>query len=420
MEMQEGLLRIDSFLAVTIGILVLFVGKRINSRVRLFQDLSIPDPVTGGLLFSVLFTLFYLIFGLVVELELRARDVLLVYFFTTIGINARAADLLAGGRPFVILLLITLGFMFAQNLTGIAVAGLFDLPAAVGVVGGTVSLIGGHGTTIAWAPTIAEQQGIVNAMEIGIASATFGLILASLMGGPIARFLIMRHGLTPSPAEAGENVHKDSRDDIQEIGLSEHQRAAGITHMDFLAAVLAIHVAIILGYVLNGIIGELGLKLPLFVTCLFAGILLTNLVPARLYRALGIGWPTRTPAIALIADVALGTFLAMSLMSMQLWTLIDLAAPIFTILAAQFTLAVMVTILVLFPLLGRNYDAAVVAAGFGGVTLGSTPTAMANMATVTQRYGASHRAFIIVPLVSAFFIDLANALIIPFFLQTFA
>jgi ESS family glutamate:Na+ symporter len=412
MEFQDGLLRVDSFLAVTIGILVLFVGKRLNERVRLLRELTIPEPVTGGLLFSVLFALLYAASGSVVEFELRARDVLLVYFFTTIGINARAADLLAGGRPFIILLMLTIGFMFAQNLTGISVAALFDLPAAVGMLGGTVSLIGGHGTSIAWAPTIAEEYGIANAMEIGIASATFGLILASLMGGPIARFLIKRHQLRPAQAAAQE--------EIQEIGLTEQQEATGIDHMDFLAAVLAIHVAIIVGYTLNEVIAELGLKLPLFVTCLFAGILLTNLVPARLYRALGINWPTRTPAVALIADIALGTFLAMSLMSMQLWTLIDLAAPIFSILAAQFALAVLVTLFVLYPLLGRNYDAAVVAAGFGGVTLGSTPTAMANMAAVTQRYGASHRAFIIVPLVSAFFIDIANALIIPFFLHNFA
>lgn len=411
MEFQDGLLRVDSFLAVTIGILVLFVGKRLNERVRLLRELSIPEPVTGGLLFSVLFALLYAASGSVVEFELRARDVLLVYFFTTIGINARAADLLAGGRPFIILLVLTIGFMFAQNLTGISVAALFDLPAAAGVVGGTVSLIGGHGTTIAWAPTIGEEYGIANAMEIGIASATFGLILASLMGGPIARLLITRHRLTPMQPAAQEEV--------QEVGLTEEQRTAGIGHLDFLGAVLAIHVAIIVGYTLNEVIAELGLKLPLFVTCLFAGILLTNLVPARLYRALGINWPTRTPAVALIADIALGTFLAMSLMSMQLWTLIDLAAPIFTILAAQFALAVVVTIFVLYPLLGRNYDAAVVAAGFGGVTLGSTPTAMANMAAVTQRYGPSHRAFIIVPLVSAFFIDIANALIIPFFLHNF-
>ena len=412
MELQDGLLRIDSFLAVTIGILVLFVGKRLNDRVRLLRELSIPEPVTGGILFSLLFALLYAASGTIVEFELRARDVLLVYFFTTIGINARAADLLAGGRPFVILLALTIGFMFAQNLTGISVAALFGLPAAVGVTGGTVSLIGGHGTTIAWAPTIAEQYGITNAMEIGIASATFGLILASLMGGPIARLLITRHRLTPPQVEA--------RDEVQEVGLTADQRAAGIGHLDFLAAVLAIHVAIIVGYVLNDVIAELGLRLPLFVTCLFAGILLTNLVPGRLYGRLGIDWPTRTPAVALIADIALGTFLAMSLMSMQLWTLVDLAGPIFTILAAQFLLAVLVTIFVLFPLLGRNYDAAVVAAGFGGVTLGSTPTAMANMAAVTQRYGPSHRAFIIVPLVSAFFIDIANALIIPFYLQHFS
>jgi len=410
MELLDGIVRIDSFLAVTIGIVVLFVGKRLNEKIRVLRELSIPEPVTGGLLFSVLFGLLYLASGHAIEFELRARDILLVYFFTTIGINASARDLLAGGRPLLILLAITIGFMLAQNLTGIGVASLFELPTAVGVVGGTVSLIGGHGTTIAWAPSIAEHYGITNAMEIGIASATFGLILASLMGGPIARFLITRHHLAPAPQAIEE---------IQEVGLTQKQRAEGIDHLDFLGAVLAIHICIIVGFFLNDLIAGLGLKLPLFVTCLFAGILITNLVPRKVPSLTGKPWPTRSAAIALIADISLGTFLAMSLMSMQLWTLIDLAGPIFTILGAQFLLAVAVTIFVLFPLMGKNYDAAVVSAGFGGVTLGSTPTAMANMAAVTQRFGASHRAFIIVPLVSAFFIDLTNAMVIPFFLKTF-
>jgi ESS family glutamate:Na+ symporter len=411
MELQEGILRVESFLAVTLGIVVLFLGKRLNERIAFLRNFSIPEPVTGGILISVLLALVYVVSDYSVEFELRARDVLLVYFFTTIGINASARDLLAGGRPLLILLAITVAFMLAQNLTGISVASLFGLPAAVGVLGGTVSLIGGHGTTIAWAPTIGEQYAIANAMEIGIASATFGLILASLMGGPIAKFLINRHGLAQTPRAA---------DEIQDVGLSEKQRRAGIDHLDFLGAVLAIHVCIVVGYLLNGIISDLGLKLPLFVTCLFAGILITNLVPRNRPTLTGMPWPTRSPAIALIADISLGTFLAMSLMSMQLWTLVDLAGPILTILAAQFALAVAVTILVLFPLMGRNYDAAVVAAGFGGVTLGSTPTAMANMAAVTQRFGASHQAFIIVPLVSAFFIDLTNALVIPYFLKTFS
>ena len=278
------------------------------------------------------------------------------------------------------------------------------------MLGGSVSLIGGHGTSIAWAPRIAEDYGIANAMEMGIASATFGLILASLMGGPIAKLLITRYRLTPSAEEA-----KGGPD----VGLSEREQKAGIDHLDFLGAVLAIHVAIVLGYILNGVIGDLGLQLPLFVTCLFAGILITNLAPGALSRVTGTHWPARTPAMALIADIALGTFLAMSLMSMQLWTLVDLAAPILAILAAQFVLAVAVTLFVLFPLMGRDYDAAVVASGFGGVTLGSTPTAMANMAAVTHRFGPSHQAFIVVPLVSAFFIDLVNALVIPFFLRTF-
>ncbi|MGA7982893.1 MAG: sodium/glutamate symporter [Chromatiaceae bacterium] len=407
MELQDGVLHIGAFLAVTLGIIVLFVGKRLNDAFGFLRELSIPEPVTGGLLFSVLFGLLYWATGAAVEFDLGARDVLLVYFFTTIGINASLADLRAGGRPLLILLAITIAYMFLQNLTGISVAALFGLPAAVGMLGGTVSLIGGHGTAIAWAPQIAEGYGVANAMEIGIACATFGLILASLMGGPIAKFLISRYRLEPATR------------DVQDVGVAEDQRTTGIGHLDFLDAVLAIHISVIVGLVLNNVVAKLGLQLPLFVTCLFAGIILTNLVPKGFPRLSGRHWPTRTPAMALIADIALGAFLAMSLMSMQLWTLIDLAGPIFTILSAQFVLAVAVNIFIVFRAMGRNYDAAVVCSGFGGISLGSTPTAMANMAAVTQRYGASHLAFIIVPLVCAFFIDLVNAMLIPFFLGAF-
>ena len=407
MELVDGVLRIDTFLTVTLGILVLFVGKRLNDAVPLLREYSIPEPVTGGLLFSVLFGIVYATSGIAVEFELAARDVLLVYFFTTIGINASLKDLLAGGKPLVILLGITIGYMIVQNLTGISVAALFDLPTPVGLLGGTVSLIGGHGTAIAWAPRIAEDFGVTNAMEIGIACATFGLILASLMGGPIAKFLISRHNLTPDSVETPD------------VGAVVPDRKSGIGYLDFLDALFAIHVAAFFGYLLNEVLEDFGLQLPLFVTCLFAGILITNLVPGNFPRLTGTKWPTRTPSMALIADISLGTFLAMSLMSMQLWTLIDLAGPIITILTAQFVIAVAINILVVFRVMGRNYDAAVVCSGFGGISLGSTPTAMANMSAVTKRYGASNLAFIIVPLVCAFFIDLVNALLIPFFLARF-
>jgi ESS family glutamate:Na+ symporter len=407
-EIIEGTLQVDGFLSITLGIIVLFAGKRLNEAIGFLKNFSIPEPVSGGLLFTLLFMLVYVITGIEVEFDLAARDILLVYFFTTIGINASFRDLLAGGKPLVILLAITIVYMFVQNLTGITIASLFDQPAAVGMLGGTVSLIGGHGTAIAWAPRIGEDFGVSNAMEIGIACATFGLILASIMGGPIAKFLIARHDLKPTRVEP------------MDVGTSEAQPQKVVTHLDFLDAVLAIHTAAIVGLLLNEFLEEQGLKLPLFVTCLFAGILITNLIPKNFPRISGTKWPTRTPAMALIAEISLGTFLAMSLMSMQLWTLIDLAGPIITILAAQFAVAVAVNIFIVFPAMGRTYDAAVVCAGFGGISLGSTPTAMANMAAVSQRYGASHLAFIIVPLVCAFFIDLVNALLIPFFLTNFA
>ncbi len=407
MEIADGLLKIGPGLATTFAIIVLFAGRRINGKVAFLREFSIPNPVTGGLIFSIMFGIVYAATGVAVEFNLVARDFLLVYFFTTIGINASLKDLLKGGKPLAILLAITILYMIVQNLTGISIAALFDKPAPVGMLGGTVSLIGGHGTAIAWAPRIARDYGVANAMEIGIACATFGLILASLMGGPIAKFLITRHRLAPDKAEE------------LDVGVNQERSDSRISSMDFLDAILAIHVSIVLGLLLNQGLLRLGLELPLFVPCLFAGILLTNLVPDSFPRFTGTRWPSRTPSMALIADMALGTFLAMSLMSMQLWTLIDLAGPIITILVAQFAIAVAINIFVVFRAMGRNYDAAVVCAGFGGISLGSTPTAMANMSAVTQRYGASHLAFIIVPLVCAFFIDLVNAMLIPFFLGRF-
>jgi ESS family glutamate:Na+ symporter len=407
MEFDNGILHIGPFLSVTLGIVVLFVGKRVNSVFSFLKEFSIPEPVTGGLMFSVVIALLYMVAGVEIQFELSARDFLLIYFFTTIGINASLRDLVTGGKPLVILLTITIGYMAVQNLMGISVAAVFGLAAPVGLLGGSVSLIGGHGTAIAWAPRIATDYGIANAMEIGVACATFGLILASIMGGPIAKLLINRYKLQPTEEEP------------LDVGVPHSGPESRIGHLDFLDAILAIHICVIIGFIINEQVENLGLQLPLFVTCLFAGIIVTNLLPKNFPRFSGTEWPSRKPSIALIADISLGTFLAMSLMSMQLWTLVDLAAPIFTILGTQFLAALVVTLFVVFPAMGKNYDAAVVCAGFGGISLGSTPTAMANMSAVSKRYGASHMAFIIVPLVCAFFIDLANAFIIPFFLANF-
>lgn len=249
------------------GIVVLFIGRRLNQVVGFLKEFSIPEPVSGGILASLLFAALYATTSIEVQFDLFARDVLLVYFFTTIGINSSLKDLFKGGKPLVILLVITIFFMIMQNIVGISVASMFGLEPVFGLLSGSISLIGGYGTAIAWAPKVADEFGLQSAMEIGIASATFGLILASLMGGPIAKFLIKRHNL--KPAEGQTNAENSN--------TNKHKQA--LTSFQFLDAVLAIHICVIVGALLNELISQTGLQLPLFVSCLFAGIVITNLMP---------------------------------------------------------------------------------------------------------------------------------------------
>jgi ESS family glutamate:Na+ symporter len=393
----EQVVHVRPFLSVTTGIVVLFVGKVLNQRLSALREYNIPEPVTGGLLFSIAFGGLYLFSGFKVDFDLTARDILLVYFFTVIGINAHVGDLVRGGKPLATLLAVAVAFIFAQNLAGVGGADLLGLDPAVGLLAASISMTGGHGTAIAWAPVIAESRGVANAMEIGVVCATMGLVLASLAGGPVGRFLIKRHRLEPPPEK------------LFDVGVHIEAQHPQIDYFSFLRAILAIHVAGMIGVLGHAGLASMGVKAPLFLPCLAAGILLTNL----LRRVLPSGvWPSRTAALALIAEVSLGVFLAMSLMSMKLWTLGDLAGSLSVLLAIQLVLTVVFAVYICFRALGRSYDAAVASAGFVGFGLGATPTAMANMTAITQRHGPSHVAFLIVPLVGAFFLDIANALAI--------
>ncbi|MEL6979182.1 MAG: sodium/glutamate symporter [Pseudomonadota bacterium] len=392
----------DDFLAYTAGIIVYFVGMALTSRLRFLREYNIPEPVTGGLLASLAILAVFLATDIAVGFELETRDRLLVYFFTTIGLNARVSDLISGGRPLLILLGLTLGFIFLQNIVGVGAATLAGRDPAIGVLAGSASLIGGHGTAIAWAPEIAARNGVANALEIGVAAATLGLVMASLLGGPIAKLLLARGGVPPRSEE------------VPVVGLPRDREAfEQITHISIMSVILTIHLAIIIGYFVDLGFAALGLKLPLFVSCLLAAIALSNTVPLLLPR---MKWPARTKALALVSDFSLGLFIAMSLMSMQLWTVADLAGPLLLILAAQAAATVAFILLVFFPLMGRDYQAIVLSSGFAGFALGATPTAIANMTAVTKTHGPAPNAFIILPLVGAFFVDITNAVAIQLFL----
>jgi len=389
-------MELDIRQTIILAILVLFLGKLLTKKVNFLREYNIPEPVSGGLVASFVFLFIYLAFGVAVEFDLSARDTMLIIFFTTVGLSARFSDLLSGGKPLVILLILAVGYLFLQNFVGIGVASLTGLPEAVGLVSGSVSLSGGHGTTIAWGPIFAEKFGIENAMEIGIACATFGLVLGGCIGGPLANWLITRYGLS-------------STEDVPLTVGKEHDKIEKVDYDGMLHSFLAICLAIGGGIHLNKLFAMIEIQLPDFVPCLLAGIILTNIIP---YAAPKWRWPSNTPSLALIADFCLGLFLAQSLMSLQLWSLADLAGPILLLLLAQVVVVVLFTSLIVFRLMGSNYDAAVMSAGYAGLALGATPTAIANMTAVTQKFGASTRAFIVVPLVGAFFIDIANAIII--------
>ena len=386
-----------------IAILVLFLGRLLNDRVRFFRDYNIPEPVTGGLLASLLVGLLYWVTEIEINFDMGNRDMLLVVFFTTIGLSSRLDVLRQGGRMLILLLVMAVGYLLLQNLAGMALASFVGRPPALGLLAGSVSLSGGHGTAIAWAPTFAEMYNLPFAMEVGLACATFGLIFGGLAGGPIARFLIWKHKL--ASAEEGDLT----------IGFryKEHE----IIDVDgILRVLLVVAIAIGLGVEMNDLLEMGGLMLPDFVACLFAGIILTNTVPRVLPK---YQWPTGSRSLALVSDLSLGLFLSMSLMSLQLWMLVELAGPMLILMLVQVIMIAAYTIFVVFRVLGANYEAAVMCAGYSGLALGATPTAIANMTAVTKSMGPAPRAFVVVPLVGAFFIDLANALVINLLLQWF-
>src|ERR1700722_1140720 len=302
-------IHVPGLLTFTIAILVFFAGAGLNRLIGPLRRWNIPEPVTGGLLAATATLLAYVVLGVEISFTLDARDMLLLYFFTGIGLNARLDDLMAGGRPLLVLLGLTLVYLAIQNLIAAGSVAALGLPKGITPFVGSASLIGGHGTTIAWAPLIPQRFGIANALEVGIATATLGLVVASLVGGPIAGFLIARYGLSgPSALDPVVGLPGGSND----------KPIDDLSHVTLLRTLLILNAVILIGYGLEETVAETGIKLPLFVICLLVGIVVTNTVPRFIP---GIEWPTRSRALALISDLALNVFLAMSLMSMQLWTL---------------------------------------------------------------------------------------------------
>lgn len=389
---------IDGANIVVLAVLVWYLGSLVNKLLPLLDRYAIPVAVTGGLLCSLAVAAIHYLFGLQILFDTGLRDLLLLAFFSTIGLSAKLATLREGGRALVVLLIAAAVLLVLQDVTGVALALALGAHPGFGVMGGSVSLAGGHGTAIAWGD-VAEAAGLAGAKEWGIAFATLGLIAGGLIGGPLAQRMIRRNAI------AGR------RDPLADAALPDLTAAPDLQPpvSSALTTLALLALCIEGGHWVNLLLSAEGFTLPGFLTAMLIGILLTNL--ADLVRV-------KLDAVALqrASDISLQLFLAMSLMSMQLWLIASAFGQILLILFAQILVITLFVDWVVFRLMGRDYDAAVIAAGFAGMGLGATPVGIANMAAVTAKFGPSPKAFLVIPLVGAFFLDLMNALVIKFFL----
>ncbi|MFD2231159.1 sodium/glutamate symporter [Alkalimarinus sediminis] len=388
---------VDGIDFLILSIIAVFTGAYINRVVPVLKRNNIPEAVTGGLIFSLVIGVISSQWGWSIEFDMRMRDILLLVFFTTIGLTAKFRLLLAGGKSLVILLLISMAFLILQNATGVLIATSFGGEPAYGLFVGSISLAGGHGTAIAWGAQ-AAKAGLEYAEALGITFATFGLIMGGIIGGPIAGRLISANNLKPegeietikTVSEVKEQYHPTKLDDI-------------------LKTALIIAICLQVGDLVNRYLFSAGVLLPGFLTAMLMAIGITN--AAELFK-----FNISERAVSVTNNLSLQIFLVMSLISMQFAALSGGVLLAVIVMCMQVTLITLFTMWVVFRLMGRDYDAAVMASGFAGLGLGATPVAIGNMNAITNRFGPSPKAFLVVPLVGAFFIDIANALILKVFL----
>ena len=392
---------LDVYGTLVAATLVLLIGRKLVKSVPFLERYTIPEPVAGGLLVAVLLLAFKSLMDWEVSFDLSLKDPLMLAFFATIGLNANLASLKAGGKALFIFIFVVVGLLLVQNTVGIALAKMLGLDPLMGLLAGSITLSGGHGTGAAWGKTFVENYGFMSASEVAMACATFGLVLGGLIGGPVARYLIKN---IPTPG-LGADDHE------MPTAFEKPTTGRMITSMVLLETIAMISICLMAGTFLSQLLEGTAFSLPTFVCVLFIGVILSNsLSMLGFYRVFD-------RAVSVLGNVSLSLFLAMALMSLKLWELASLAIPMLVILGVQAGVMALYAIFVTFRVMGKNYDAAILAAGHCGFGLGATPTAIANMQAVTDRFGPSHLAFLVVPMVGAFFIDIVNAIVIKLYLM---
>ena len=378
------------------GCLVLVLGGVLAERVPVLARFNIPAPIIGGLLFAVAALLVESAGGPRLALDTSPKAALLLLFFASIGLTADFSVLRRGSTHLLRFLVALFPFLLAQDVLGVTLASLLGLHPVLGLVAGSITLAGGHGTGAAYADRFAAEYNLLGIMGLTMISATIGLVLGGLIGGPVAGWLVRRAGGAPAPRAAT-------------AGVMTGPVTTPVTTLSLVGVLAAGLPAVIAGQWLAATAQGAGVTVPEFLWCLIVGLLIRNggaLAGIRLHDA----------AAELMGSFCLSVFLVWTMMTLDLRSVIALAGPLLIIIAAQAVLVVAWAVYVVFRLVGRDYEAAVSAGAFCGFAMGATATAIANMQAIVGRYGPAPRSVVVVPIVGAFFVDLMNLAVLTVFL----
>ena len=399
---------LNMYQTAAIAMLLLVLGRTIISKSAFLQRCCIPAPVVGGLVFAILHLVLYMAGIVEVTFDETVKGLFMNIFFCSVGFTACFRLLKKGGKKVFLFLAIAIIMVCLQNVLGSALAGVFGWDMRLGLCTGSIPMVGGHGTAGSYGPLMETDLGIAGANVLGVAAATFGLVSGSLMGGPTARSIINKYNLKSTEAE-------EAAADLNDMSAEDKAKAERMDTEAFTNAAVLLFVALGIGTLVTTLFNNIevaGVKFtfPGYIGAMVVAAIIRNIADAK-------GMVLPASAIDTWGNSSLSIFLAIALMTLKLWQLAELAIPMVVMLAAQVVLMFCFARFVVFNVMGRDYEAAVMVSAFCGFGMGATPNAMANMQTLTKKYGPAPQAFFIVPLVGSLFIDFFNGLIITGFLN---
>lgn len=383
---------------IAVAVVVLILGAFLKRKISFLEKFCIPAPVIGGLIVAIFTLICYSTGILEIDFDDTLKEVCMVFFFTSVGFQANLKVLKSGGKPLLIFLVLVIVLIITQNFTAIGLANLLGLDSLTGMTTGSIPMVGGHGTAGAFGPVL-EDFGISGATTVCTAAATFGLVAGSLMGGPIGNRLIKKHNLL-------ETIKND--DDTLLVEEEEkHER-----HFSMYApAVFQLIIAVGIGTIFSKLLSLTGMTFPIYIGAMIAAAIMRNIGEYTGKITIHMG------EINDLGGICLSLFLGIAMITLKLWQLADLALPLVILLAGQVALMFLFSYIVVFNVMGRNYDAAVLVAGTCGFGMGATPNAMANMQAICEKYEPSVKAYLIIPIVGSLFADFLNSLTITFFIN---